>query len=379
LSYVVLPDFSTHAGNIAALYTVLGSEQVWGRDKSETLAGTSQAEFIRGYGGSDAISGKGGNDKIDGGAGTDTAVYTGKSTDYLVAFDALSSTYGVKDSVNSRDGTDKLTSVESLQFSDGVKQLATSDALLVGRVHQALYGKAQGSAVFNDSLTKVAPSGSVLDWVKAEASGLSALSDSAFTTLVLNNMSITNTSLIATATFGTSQQAYDTLQQAMTIYLGWVGSANRGIVAAQVATIIAGFEGETIYGVYGAAATAFNKQVASDLAHSVNTQNTSEVVVVPVFTSGTVSALGDAFTYMVAMGSYNYQIGGFGTSDRIIGPTGVSGTLVNNNASDGSASIQYVSGGNTVSITLTGLSTAQDGALHGTADLNTVFGLGTFF
>jgi hypothetical protein len=191
-------------------------------------------------------------------------------------------------------------------------------------------------------------------------------------------MSINNTSLTATTAFGTAQQAYDTLQQAMTVYLGWVGSANRGIVAAQVTTIIAGFEGETIYGVYGAAATAFNKQVASDIAHSINPQNTSEVVAVPVFSAGAVSALGDAFTYMVAMGSYNYQIGGFASGDRIIGPTDVSGTLVNNNATDGSASIQYVSGGNTVNITLTGLSTAQDGALHGTADLNTVFGLGAY-
>ena len=349
-----------------------------GSNTSNILIAGSGNDQISSFAGDDRITGGQGNDSIDGSVGADTAVYSGKSTDYLVTFDALSSAYSVKDTNSSRDGTDKLTSVELLQFSDGVKQLATSDALLVGRVHQALYGKAQGSAVFNDSLTKVAPSGSVLDWVKVEASGLSALSDSAFSTLVLNNMSINNTSLTATTAFGTAQQAYDTLQQAMTVYLGWVGSANRGIVAAQVAQIIAGFEGETIYGVYGAAATAFNKQVASDIAHSINPQNTSEVVAVPVFTSGTVSAAGGNFDYMMAMGNYNYQIGGFASGDKIIGPIGVSGTLVNNNATDGSASIQYVSGGNTVSITLTGLSTAQDGALHGTADLNNVFGLGAY-
>ena len=78
------------------------------------------------------------------------------------------------------------------------------------------------------------------------------------------------------------------------------------------------------------------------------------------------------------MGNYSYQIGGFGSGDKIISPTGVSGNLVNGNSTDGVASIQYVSGGQTATITLTGLTTAQDGALHGITDLNTVFGLGAF-
>ena len=75
------------------------------------------------------------------------------------------------------------------------------------------------------------------------------------------------------------------------------------------------------------------------------------------------------------MGSYAYQISGFGSGDKIMSPAGVSGTLVNGSLADGVALIQYVSGGQTVSITLTGLTTAQDGALHGITDLNTVFGL----
>ena len=354
-----------------------GNDTLTGSVGNDLLVGHDGDDFLDGGDGVDTIVGGGGNDKIVGGIGNDTAVYAGKSTDYLIRYDSISSTYSVKDGVSSRDGTDKLTSVELLQFSDGVKQLATSDALLVSRVHQALYGKAQGSAVFNESLAKVSPSGSTLDWVKAEASGLSALSDSAFTTLVLNNMSINNTSLTATTAFGTAQQAYDTLQQAMTGYLGVVGSANRGIVTAQVATIIAGFEGETIYGVYGAAATAFNRQVATDLAHNINTQNTSEIVAVPVFTSGTVSAASGNFEYMLAMGNYGYQVSGFGSGDRIFGPTGVSGTLSNTDSGDGTATIQYISGSQTVNITMTGLTTTQDGALHLMNDLNTVFGIGT--
>ena len=217
------------------------------------------------------IVGTASNDALTGGAGIDTAVFSGSSTEYWVTYDALSSTYSVKDAVSSRDGTDKLTSVELLHFSDGVKQLATTDSLLVDRVYQSLFGKAPSSATLNDSLAKLGPNGTGFDWAKAEALGLSALSDSAFSTLVLNNMSITNKSLIATPIFGTSQQAYDALQQALTDYLTWVGNDNRGIVVAQLAQIIAGFEGETTFGVYGAAATAFNRQVSSDLAHSINT------------------------------------------------------------------------------------------------------------
>ena len=323
------------------------------------------------------IVGTASNDTLTGGAGIDTAVFSGSSTEYWVTYDALSSTYSVKDAVSSRDGTDKLTSVELLQFSDGVRQLATTNSLLVDRVYQSLFGKAPSSATLNDSLARLGLNGTAFDWAKAEALGLSALSDSAFSTLVLNNMSITNKSLIATPAFGTSQQVYDALQQALTDYLTWVGNANRGIVVAQMAQIMAGFEGETTFGVYGAAATAFNRQVSSDLAHSINTQNTNDVVAVPVFTAATVSASGSDFEYMLAMGSYAYQIGEFGTGDRIIGPTGVSGTLVNGSPTDGVASIQYVSGGQTVSVTLTGLTTPQDSALHGTADLNTLFGIGT--
>ena len=335
-------------------------------------------QYIVGTASNDTLTGGAGNDTIDGGAGIDTAVFSGSSTGYWVTYDALSSTYSVKDTVSSRDGTDKLISIELLQFSDGVKQLATSDALSVERVYQALFGKAPSSTTFNQSLATIAPSGSAFDWAKVEASGLSALSDSAFSTLVLNNMSINNTSLTATATFGTSQQTYDSLQQALADYLRAAGSANRGVVVAQFGQILAGYEGETVFGVYGTAATAFDRQVASDLANSINTQNSTEVVAVPVFNTGTTSAIGGDFDYMLAMGSYSYQISGFGSGDKIISPAGVSGTLVNASPTDGVASIQYVSGGQTVSITLTGLTTAQDSALHGTTDLNTVFGLGVF-
>ncbi len=350
-------------------------ETIIGTKFSDTIAGSNAVETLYGAAGDDSFTGLGGNDTLDGGTGKDTTVYFGKSAEYLITFDPSSSTYGVKDSFIGRDGSDKLISIEALQFSDDIKQLGTSDALLVSRLQQSLFGKAQSSTSFNESLTKASPSGNLLDYVKTQASALDTLTDSAFATLVLNNMGVTNKSLIATPTFGTSQQAYDALHGAMSGYLGIVGSANRGIVTAQVATIIAGFEGETTYGVYGNAAKAFNQQVGSNIAHSINTQNTTAVVAVPVIASGTSTAGADNFSYMLGMGNYSYEISGFGKGDKIIGPADVSASLVNSSFTDGKASIQYASGDQTVSVTLTGLTNVQDGALTGISALSTLFGI----
>lgn len=121
-------------------------------DKTIVARGGNGDDFLASGSGDDVLEGGAGQDTLVGGSGIDTSAFSGGSTEYFVTYDALSSTYSVKDAVSSRDGTDKLTSVELLQFSDGVRQLATSDALSVQRVHQALFGKAQGSAAFSESL-----------------------------------------------------------------------------------------------------------------------------------------------------------------------------------------------------------------------------------
>jgi hypothetical protein len=98
---------------------------------------------------------------------------------------------------------------------------------------------------------------------------------------------------------------------------------------------------------------------------------------VAVSGAGTSSAANGDFIFNVAMGNYTYSISGFGTGDKIAGPTGVTGTLDNSSFSDGSVTLQYAQLGQVVQITLTGLTSAQDGALHSLLDLNTIFGSGT--
>lgn len=349
-----------------------------GTSGNDTYLGTVDDDKYDGLSGDDVIFGRAGNDLIDGGSGTDTAIYTGKSVEYIVIFDARTSTYRVKDTVVNRDGTDKLTAIELLQFSDGIKQLATTDALLVSRVSQALFGKALGSVSFNDFLSKVGPTGNALEWVKSQASAVSSLSDASYATLVLNNIGITKTSLFATPTFGSPQQAYDALHAAMTGYLGLVGNSSRGVVAAQLANIIAGFEGETVYGVYGGAAKAFNQQIGSNIAHSINSANTTDIAVVPVVADGTSTASIGNFSYMLALGNYSYQISGFGVGDKLVGPTDNVPSIINSSFTDGNVTIEYAANGQTLQITLTGLTNEQDGSLFFAGDFNTVFGVGAF-
>ena len=87
------------------------------------------------------------------------------------------------------------------------------------------------------------------------------------------------------------------------------------------------------------------------------------------------------FTFAAFTTSYSYEIAGFGAGDQIVSPPG-GATLLNTSFSDAAATLQYssVSGGNIVTIKLTGLTitNAQDETLSTPADLNQIFGAGTF-
>lgn len=85
------------------------------REAAEALAGTSSSDWIYGLGGNDQIEGKKGNDVIDGGSGIDTATYSGLVSQYQTTAGAQAV---VVDKTSNRDGTDTLTNVERLKFSD---------------------------------------------------------------------------------------------------------------------------------------------------------------------------------------------------------------------------------------------------------------------
>ena len=95
-----------------------GGQYVVGTGGADTIGGTDFDDEILAGAGDDAITGGTGNDAIDGGDGTDTAVFAGERAGYTI------STTGGVTTVTGPDGTDTLTNVEQLQFSDGLYDLA---------------------------------------------------------------------------------------------------------------------------------------------------------------------------------------------------------------------------------------------------------------
>jgi hypothetical protein len=82
----------------------------------ENVVGTKYNDVIRGNENNNIISGLSGNDAIDGSSGVDTIVYFGTRSQYSISVKASQTV--VKDLTSGRDGTDTLTSVEFLKFSD---------------------------------------------------------------------------------------------------------------------------------------------------------------------------------------------------------------------------------------------------------------------
>ena len=84
---------------------------------SKNFIGTDQSESLGANSLNNQIQGNAGNDRIDGKEGIDTAVYIGSFNTFQVSHKSLS-TIQIIDTVSSRNGTDTLTNIERLKFSD---------------------------------------------------------------------------------------------------------------------------------------------------------------------------------------------------------------------------------------------------------------------
>ena len=110
---------------------ILASVTFDGRGGDDLLMGGAGADILLGGEGDDVIRGNAGDDMIDGGAGMDIVELRGLGTEYTVT--AIAGGYRVTDTVDGRDGTDVLTGVETLRFSDG-----STLALPLGALSQTL-------------------------------------------------------------------------------------------------------------------------------------------------------------------------------------------------------------------------------------------------
>ena len=95
--------------------TLTGSANIngTGNGDANTITGNSGNNTLDGGAGADTMIGGAGNDIINGGAGSDTAVFNGTRSQYLITTNPNSSLHVV-----GLDGTDDVSNVEFLQFSD---------------------------------------------------------------------------------------------------------------------------------------------------------------------------------------------------------------------------------------------------------------------
>lgn len=90
---------------------------MWGMDGNDMLVGGSGNDRLFGGFGNDTLIGGLGSDLLLGGEGLDLAIFTGSRNQYAIG--ATSNGWiEVRDTVANRDGTDYLTEVERIRFSN---------------------------------------------------------------------------------------------------------------------------------------------------------------------------------------------------------------------------------------------------------------------
>jgi len=94
-------------------------DYLWGGAGNDTLSGGAGSDSLDGADGDDVLAGGQGDDWLTGGPGSDTVEFTGTLADYTIDYDDVAKRLTLVDKVAGRDGTDRVESVEYLQFADG--------------------------------------------------------------------------------------------------------------------------------------------------------------------------------------------------------------------------------------------------------------------
>ena len=199
--------------------------------------------IISGTTGDDTLHSTPENDQILGDTGTDTAVFTGAATDYTIHRNA-DGTLTVIDSRSSgvTDGTDTLTSVESLQFADGT--LAADALTLTNRAPTAITisadtvaeNVATGTVV--GVLAATDPDGNTLSYALTNSAGgkFALLTEGGETRVVVNgalNHEIQSSHIISVTV---DDGAGGTLSQDITLTVTDVNEAPTGLKLASPIT-----------------------------------------------------------------------------------------------------------------------------------------------
>jgi len=127
---------------------------------ADNIKGSPYDDVIYGYGGNDLINGAEGNDTLDGGSGIDTAVYSGISSQYQISAGIRAT---VMDKTANRDGTDALTNIERLQFTDKMVAIDTGATQTAG----------SGYMLYKAAFNRTPDTGGLGFWISKMDGGLS--------------------------------------------------------------------------------------------------------------------------------------------------------------------------------------------------------------
>lgn len=139
VSYNAATIQSFLSGISGGVYLGDNNVQVASGDTIENVIGGSGVDTFTGNSADNAFKGNDGDDVFSGGTGDDTLVVRGQKSDYTVV-NTSGTTYTVQDNnaADSDDGTDTITDVEFIQFSDGVYSVSDLTTNLVATRGDAL-------------------------------------------------------------------------------------------------------------------------------------------------------------------------------------------------------------------------------------------------
>ena len=124
-----------------------GFDDLDGGDDNDFISGEADKDLIHGGLGDDILSGGAGDDFIDGGEGSDTAMYQANFDEYQIIFE--NGLLKIVDSTSTRDGSDRLTRIEYLQFND-IKKTVN---LLPGAPNETPTALKLSASAFNENIS----------------------------------------------------------------------------------------------------------------------------------------------------------------------------------------------------------------------------------
>lgn len=178
-----------------------GGDTITGNDADNHLWGLGGNDILNGGGGNDVIEGGGGNDVVDGGSGIDTVSFSGSRDRFSImrTVDGYSVT-----AAGATEGSDILSAIERMVFTDGSLDLEYNDA--VQQLYVSYFGRAADATGLVNFAAALAAAGAPRDIQGLDAayttnSTVKALVDAFGTSVESNSLYTGGTSEFVTAIY----------------------------------------------------------------------------------------------------------------------------------------------------------------------------------